>query len=221
MMRSWMSVLNGFAVALCVAFLGCGGDSPFDVDVSDGVDSLAAIAPFPKKQVPLEASLAVGRDITLFTLMYGEPQDCPSGCFYSTAYGLRNGAKIAWLAVDDMDEVNLDDLELYEFDARDSILFTDAGFRAIDALDSYFYHSHFLTRLAASTTVGTGPLVSVAQTLPGWISPYLADVLIANPVVRTSREVLVVLADLPVYNYDDSYGRVRAEAQRLLGKLGG
>src|SRR5262245_39559038 len=87
-------------LSISVAGIGCGGGSPFDADVSASVASLAAMAPFPDPQLPSETKLAIGHDITLFTLQYGEAQDCPSGCFFSTAYGLRNKDKIACFAID-------------------------------------------------------------------------------------------------------------------------
>jgi hypothetical protein len=37
-------------------------------------------------------------DVAVFRVTYGEPQDCPSGCFYLDATGVRVGSRLGWTA---------------------------------------------------------------------------------------------------------------------------
>lgn len=39
--------------------------------------------------------------LLLFTLAYGDAQDCPAGCFFSGALGLSYGGRAGWLRLDD------------------------------------------------------------------------------------------------------------------------
>jgi hypothetical protein len=157
-------------------------------------------------------------DVWFFSQPYGNPQDCPSGCFYSSLVGLMNGDTIAWIEIYDHEELDFSDVELYQFDTQDSYLFRPEMLRAFEALDHGFFHSVFLYRIAESTEVGVGPLASVAYELFDYIAPRLAETLISNPVVRADQEVLFTLAGLPHFE-DDPYANVRLEARSLLGVL--
>ncbi len=63
------------------------------------------------------------RDLKVFLVSYGEPQDCPSGCIYSKMVGIKYNNKIGWVNTDSGNSVNIkEDLILYKFDDTDSYL---------------------------------------------------------------------------------------------------
>jgi hypothetical protein len=54
---------------------------------------------FPRQRTVRELFTDSARALQFFSVTYGQGQDCPGGCFYSTAIGIRSGARVGWLHV--------------------------------------------------------------------------------------------------------------------------
>ncbi|QJR37475.1 hypothetical protein [Gemmatimonas groenlandica] len=46
-----------------------------------------------RKSTPIELT---GTDVSMYRISYGEPLDCPSGCFYAEALVVRAGGRVGW-----------------------------------------------------------------------------------------------------------------------------
>jgi hypothetical protein len=180
------------------------------------IDSFVASLRLPDKQPADIVPIGPPGVVWLFRVEYGTPNDCPSGCFYSSAYGLMNNQKIAWFELLDYDGRDVSGIPLYAFDPTDFYLFKGETFHAIEAVNLWFYRYSFLQRLAESTNVGSAPLALVAYTLFEFTNVHLAETLIENSVVRADREILFTLAGLPS-RPGDPYADVRTAARQLLG----
>ena len=83
-------------------------------------------------------------DLEIFSTSYGEAHDCPSGCFYSTAYGLKHKDKIGWLQPPEDNEAGS-----YSFDKTDSYLFSSEFLTSLAKEDNrYLFHDVILPILA-------------------------------------------------------------------------
>ena len=71
-------------------------------------------------------------DITVFRVSYGEPQDCQSGCFYSSAIGLRVGRQSGW--VDGIGQ-SVPNTSVFRLQPMDSLRFTTAYLDELKARD--------------------------------------------------------------------------------------
>jgi len=54
--------------------------------------------------------------------------------------------------------------------------------------------------------------------LSSYIQPALANALLENPKVQTNKQILTIIANLPVYS-GDAYKEVRSKAQNMLNNL--
>lgn len=193
-----------------------------DVFGSDNVPSeisaFVARYPLPDSQ-PIDVSAVMaagGEDIDLFSVSFGPPMDCPSGCYYETAYGLRRGTTVGWLEPPVLEEQ--DPAPVYDFGEADTELYEPAFFTRLEATDDWVYRYAFLPVLASDPDVPRDVLLRVTRGLYEYIQPSLGRALLANAAVVTDRELLALLAELPVFR-GDAYSFVRAEAQELLATL--
>ncbi|RLE42979.1 hypothetical protein DRJ48_02135, partial [Candidatus Woesearchaeota archaeon] len=157
-------------------------------------------------------------NIKVFQISYGEPQDCPSGCFFSRATGIKNNNKIAWISINNYDDFDVSNLQMYDFDSSDSYLFTDEFFNKLKSRDSWVYQYAFLPLLAKDPDTPNETLLKIAEALSSDIQPLLANSLLENPSVQQNKEILTIIANLPVFS-GDAYEEVRSKAQDLLNNL--
>ena len=216
-MRTHIATLG--LAAICVG-IGCGEGSkgletpfgPVDTFPAE-IDSIAAALPFPDKQpVAVYFLEQAPGSLWMFRVSYGEPQDCPSGCIWNTAWGIRTSRKIGWFAIDDHHSgVDPSVIDLLSLDRHDADWMTEETFDAVEAADFLFFRVGFLPRVAECVEVGAAPLETVAYTLFRHYDLGLARLLIRNPVVRSNIDLLFILAALPA-----GYEEVSAEARALL-----
>jgi hypothetical protein len=76
-------------------------------------------------RVPREGS-ADDPHYYVFSVQYGKPQDCPSGCFYSQAFGVALYCdRIGWYGVADYDGIDKSRLTLFRPRPDDTLLYDD------------------------------------------------------------------------------------------------
>ena len=203
-------------VTFCIATLllqneAC-KDNPVGPSVPPEVTSFVQSQDLPKTQ-EIKIVLDISQEnLTVFKVSYGEAHDCPSGCFYSIAFGLMNQIKIAWIRIEDYDTNDLSHAIYYNLDSTETFLFSRVFWDQLNEADSYIYHYAYLPLLAPDEDVPIESLQRIAEYLYTFIDDHLASLLLLNPKVQTNRPILTLLANLPVFQ-GDAYRAVREKAR--------
>ena len=124
-------------------------------DIQNFVNNLNLEAP-QKIKVIINVS---NEDVYVFSVPYGPPQDCPSGCFYDYIYGLKNKNKIAAI-------------ESYNIDENDTYLFSDDFWEWLKNKDEWIYYSKFLPLLASDEDTPIYVLSKIANLLNNYKPSY-------------------------------------------------
>jgi hypothetical protein len=185
--------------------------------------SLIVAMQFPK----LRDSVGLYRDsshgLLIFSASFGEPQDCPSGCFYSRALGISYRGRAGWLVVEAYDDTATPVRaagRMFEATNDDAYLFslflgpTEPRFGAAD----WLIQSPFLSNLLHSPVVPRALLQRKIDSLFGHLDQYMANLLIGLPTVRRDAGLLTSLAFLP--DGGPPYEGARASALSGLRALG-
>ncbi|MDO8569460.1 MAG: hypothetical protein Q7R89_01605 [bacterium] len=179
------------------------------------IDSFIGDADFPKNQGVNVFINIPEQNLKVFKVSYGEPQDCPAGCFNSNATGIEYGSKIGWISINDYDNINVSKLIMYDFDDSDTYLYTDEFSQLLKSKDDWVYQNAFLSELAKDKDAPKNMLLKIANGLSLYIQPSLANNLLENSAVKNDRKILTIIANLPVFSAD-AYGQVRIKAKALL-----
>ncbi len=165
------------------------------------------------------------RDLLIFGVSFGSPQDCPSGCFYSGAIGLRLGRKLGWIDIRDYDNTPGLDTRIrrgwFLPTVEDWYLFSRAF---LDTLYVHFGEYEFVVEQVVLPLVSGSPhaprdlLVHLAERLYARVDQSLARLLTRAPVVQSDPEILTLLAGLP--NGGPPYEKARRHALEALLRLG-
>jgi hypothetical protein len=159
-------------------------------------------------------------DVVVFRVVYGDPvpdnMPCIGSCppTYPQAWGLKYDQKIGWLSG------SLPDSERIRFFAvsgEDHYLFTAEFFIALGAADPILLEQTFKPMLVRNLAIPLSALRLIGEGLYSWINPPLAELLLENPRARASRDLLLLIANLPVFQ-GDAYREVRLKAQQLIGQ---
>ena len=202
--------------------LGC-DQTPTGVD--DDIASFVGSQPLSEAQEPKLVFESSEWGIEVFWVSFGEARDCPSGCFYSKAYGLKFQDRIGWMGLDayGRDDSVTTRVNYFDVQAGDSTLFeNDVRNQLEAALDesdrSYAdaTYDHFLLMLAGDEETPSTTLLDLAELLEEAYRPELGSVLLENAVVRSNKPILEVLAGL---SGQGGYETVRDRAQDLLDQL--
>jgi len=202
--------------------LGC-DQTPTGVD--DDIASFVESQPLSETQEPKLVFESSEWEIEVFWVSFGEARDCPSGCFYSKAYGLKFQDRIGWMGLDayGRDDSVTTRVNYFDVQAGDSTLFeNDVRNQLEAALDesdrSYAdaTYDHFLLMLAGDEETPSTTLLDLAELLEEAYRPELGSVLLENAVVRSNKPILEVLAGL---SGQGGYETVRDRAQDLLDQL--
>jgi hypothetical protein len=219
-------VHNIFPVILIATVLSCDKGTnppipipdPDDTSVPNDIVAFVASQLLPKAQKPVIFVQVPEHSIVGFTVDYGDPIDCPAGCFYSRAYGLRRADKIGWVCSNDCDGVF--SFTPYRIDSTDWYFYTQEFWDRLDVANSWFYHYALLHLFARDPDTPIDVLKRLAESLHSYIHDYLGWLLLDHPKVASNREILTIIANLPHYN-NEGYDRLRAKAQEMLALLGG
>jgi len=194
-------------------------DKSVEPEIPSDISVFVQSQNLPKVQ-PINIFLEIQpENLIAFKVSYGEAQDCPSGCFYSIAYGLKMRTKIGWLRINDYDQNDLSHAGYYDFDSTETFLFSNPFWDQLNASDNWVYRYAFLPLLVRDRDVPTTVLQRAAEGLYTFIDSNIASLLLLNPKVLGSRAILTLLADLPVFQ-GDTYQEVRKKARELLNSLG-
>jgi hypothetical protein len=99
-------------------------------------------------------------------------------------------------------------------------LFTDEFWNALDARVNWIYRSHFIPLMIRDFDTPQSVLKRIASGLSTYIMPYYGELLLNNAHVKADREILTILATLPVFQ-GDGYAPIREQARLLLSLIGG
>ncbi len=192
-------------VIFMVFYISC-SKNPVDAnipsDIQNFVDELE-LEDAQRVEIIIEVK---NKDVYVFSVSYGPPQDCPSGCFYSKVWGLKNETKISIF-------------ENYDIEPIDTYLFSQEFLDLVKEEDEMvIYYPKLLPLLARDEDTPRAVLLSITQILYNYISPHIANNLLDNLVVQTDKEILTLLSKLPVFQ-GDAYENVRNIALDLLKGL--
>ena len=105
--------------------------------LNDEITTFVGAEPLPKVQRPRIVFDSDTLNAQVFWVSFGEARDCPSGCFYSKAYGILFRGRIGWMGLDAYGRDDSVQTEVSYFDPHpgDSLLYgTDirARFRRVE-----------------------------------------------------------------------------------------
>jgi len=213
-------------VLVAILLAGCdtwGGGPKIDEEIKSFVEA-ESLPEAQRPEIGFEDSEA---EVTAFHVDFGPGCDCPSGCIYATAYGLRFRDRIGWMSVETAfcleDSVQVDE-GYFHVQPRDSTLFSsDVRRRLREAVTTDEandvqapVYEVFLNMLAKDEDTPAETLLDLARLLQGSYRPGVGYALLENPTVRSSKSILEVLASLPD---SGGYKGVRDRAQDLLDQL--
>lgn len=193
-------------------------------EVDENVRAFVQSENLPKAQTPEISVDDPDSDVKVFSVEFGPGCDCPSGCFYSTGYGLEFRDRIGWMDVSQafcLEDSVRSEVTFFDVRTGDSTLF-DQAFRdrfreATEDRDPDGYapiYEVFLQMLGGDEDTPTGTLNSLIDVLFEGYFPDVARALIDNPVVRSNETLLERLTELP----DERYQPIREEAEELLDR---
>jgi hypothetical protein len=175
------------------------------------------------EQVPLLRStdrLFIEGPVEIFSISFGPPYDCPSGCAYSFAFGVRSGSWIGWLSFDSTRVHGPERSRYFDVTAADSALCHAemwSRMRQSEPRSTWFWPK-LLPVLARDPDTDPDALLRISTMLASYISTYVAWSLLQNEYVQRDVGILTNLARLPVFQ-GDSYAWTRQRAEELLKEL--
>jgi hypothetical protein len=139
----------------------------------------------------------------LFSAFYGEPQDCPAGCFYAEAWGIKYAGRIGWIEGAPATEPR------YDVKPTDHFLFDEVLWNRVE---QEWIGGGFRIMLGCDFDTPTGALERLATRLPqdGW--PFFADLLVDVAERRDARQVAEIISQLGPSTYDFSSSKAHAAA---------
>ena len=158
------------------------------------------------------------REIEYFKSVYGEGEDCPSGCIYNRAIGLKYGERVGWLHVEDLRGREPQAGRFFNFEETDTELFNMNMWFHLLQMDCLECFDALLIALASDPDTIRPALVSLCGILYSSVKREAANNLVENSAVSGDPEILGLLANLPEYG-GDIYEGVRTRAQELLDNL--
>ena len=193
--------------------------------IDDDIASFVKSEPLPDAQRPRVVVASDSLNARVFWVSFGEARDCPSGCFFSKAYGLSFRGRIGWMGLDAYGRDDSVKTQVTYFDVHpgDSTLFTEdlrerfqrAGETAERSYTDAAF-DQFLEMLARDEETPHETLMDLARLLRDQYRPATGLALLENPEVRSSKSILEVLAGLPDRG---GYQTVRDRARALLDQL--
>ena len=223
-MNASKSAVLAAAVLLVSLMAGCDLFSGASTGIDEDIRTFIQSENLPDPQPP-ELKFK-DEEVQAFRVAFGPGCDCPSGCFYSTGWGIKVQSRIGWMRVSEafcLRDSLQDEATLFDVQPRDSTLFS-ADFRAQfksavedEAPDGYGpIYEVFLQMLARDADTPVPTLRSLSELLFDEYLPGQAQALIENPTVRSNEPLLERLAALP---NQSAYRSVREEAQALLDDI--
>lgn len=211
------------AAPLIIALIFIGGcsDNPTEIKivtppVSAVVQEFIEEEELPHLQTPEQMILL--REIEFFYCKFGEGEDCPSGCIYNGAIGLRYGDRIGWLKFHDFNQEFPPTNRFFDFVAEDTEFFHFNMWLFLIQSDCRYCFDALIYSLASDLDPPRQTFISLVGILYSSVQIEVAQNLVENPIVGEDHEILGLLAGLPVFG-GDAYWQIRERAQELLDDL--
>jgi len=212
-----ISAIALIAIGISVALVGsscASGDAAGDLDKADRaslIEQFVDRQSIPDAQPFREVYRDSEHDILFFSVAYGPIHDSPAGGFHDELFGLQYQKKVGWL-----EEYSISaEITFYDVDVTDTYLFSEELSQSLNSADEWVYRYAFLPILAKDPDTPVETLSRIADGLSTYIQPYLASLLLQNPVVRDNEEIMDALANLPVFR-GDAYRDMREQARDLI-----
>jgi hypothetical protein len=207
---------------LAVVLLLTACDNPL-VALPDDVESFVRAEKVGQLRHGRRVAILPADDVHVYTVKYGEPQDCPSGCFYLRGVVLKHGGRIGWLHLDAVELVYDPQRQAarprpgvrtyFPLLAGDDALFSAGVLDALRSADGHVY-AEYLQFLLLEDGAPEHGLYRLSERLPqdGW--PGLVWLFLTHPAVTCSERILQRIAEL--HSEQRDYSRERAAARELL-----
>lgn len=144
------------------------------------------------------------QDLLFFSVGHGEPQDCPSGCFYLGGWGLKYRGRIGWTEL----QGGPAGATFWDFREDDAGLYAESLW---DGLRGQYVDFHFRRRMVCDLDTPPAVLLRLAERLIRDGSPQIARVLLSAAQRRDIRRIAEVIAALdpaqPGYAYERDFAR--------------
>jgi hypothetical protein len=154
-----------------------------------------------------------GQPVAVFEVQFGK-QDCESGCFPYTVHGLRYESRVGWLT---RNTRPVRPAAVFDFRPTDDFLFSAAFIEAVVPADLWIGWL-LIELMADDPDTPLHGLLNLIDALRHTAIPQVAQHLLDNPTVRTSRVALEALANIEDTAHAN-FTTIRAEAARLLAEL--
>lgn len=203
-----MKLICWIGVCSLVAAVGCQeANAPMPQPISDDVGKFLSTLPNLRSTSTVFSEPDQG--FLLFTATYGEPQDCPSGCFYAQAWGIKYAGQIGWIYEARANGVDPSTAKYFDVRSTDGYLFDESLW---NRLASEWIGAEFRIMIACDADTPPEALNRLALRLPveGW--PFLADLLVDVAQTRDARHVAEIISTLGPSTYDFSRSRAHAVA---------
>jgi hypothetical protein len=133
-------------------------------------------------------------DLVVFNTSYGEPQDCFAGCFYFGVTGLAYRGKIGWLrsdtAVRNPFSIAAADTFLFSVAFHDTIVARLGRYNDLD--------NRICSLLLQQPQVPRALLMRYLERVYRDVDSHLAGLLANSPAVERERDILAIIANLPI-----------------------
>ena len=201
-----MRLLRLISLSLVAACAGV--TDPAVRDVPPDVVQFAA-SRLPKLRSVQSVVSVPSEGFLIFFAAYGEPQDCPSGCFYLGGWGLQYAGQIGWIELQRSNGMERVPGDYYDVRSTDEYLFSDVLW---DRIETEYVTVMFRIMLACDTDTPADALGRLARRLPaeGW--PLFGSLLVDVAQRRDLRAVAEIVANLGQSQYDFSYSRTKAQS---------
>lgn len=195
---SWIQVCPLVVAVACLEV-----NAPVSQPLPDDVAQF--LSPLPKLRSASTVFSAPDQGFLLFTATYGEPQDCPAGCFYAQAWGIKYAGQIGWIRESGANGA----AQYYDVRSTDQYLFDESLW---NRLANEWIGAGFRMMIACDLDTPPEALERLALRLPaeGW--PFLADLLVDIAQQRNIRRVAEIISTLGPSSFNFSGSRAHAMA---------
>lgn len=173
----------------------------------------------PRAQQHVVISISTDPLVEWFLVEYGDPMDCPAGCIFDTAFGLRYEDTVGWVGMSVRgDDVN--EAAYFDFTPEHPYLFSDDFLSALHEAEPRIGHHHLLwLALARDEDTPRPTLLRIAHRLREasmFRGQAVALALMGHPAAASDREILTALLDF--YPRNNGVAQVRQRARDLLAR---
>lgn len=130
------------------------------------------------------------KDVRIFEVSYGKPNDCPSGCFYSRGVGLAYGNKIGWIELYDYDnKIEEESVNYYVLSDGDEYLASEVMTNKLSNLDRNLYITRYRRMLADYDKTPDQSLNNFVNAISEDNDVCLAMILLNNPRIKSNKQL--------------------------------